>query len=55
MPPNQIDLLGSEMEGAYRPLRDRLEGLTDDEMWWEPVPRAWTLRRQPDTRRLAAT
>lgn len=26
-------------------LRDRLEGLTDDEYFWEPVPGCWNLRR----------
>lgn len=52
MPPTQIDLLRSEMEEAYLPLRGRLEGLTDEELWWEPVPVVWTLRRQPDGRLL---
>ena len=27
------------------PLRPRLEGLTDEEYFWEPVPDVWTLRR----------
>ncbi len=26
-------------------LRPRLEGLTDDEYFWEPVPGCWTLHR----------
>ena len=28
-----------------RQLRPRLEGLTDDEYFWEPVPGMWTVRR----------
>jgi DinB family protein len=28
-------------------LRPRLEGLTDDEYFWEPVPDCWSLRRDP--------
>lgn len=38
MPRNQVELLGLLMEEAYRPLRRRLEGLTEEELWWEPVP-----------------
>ena len=30
------------------PLRPRLEGLTDEEYFWEPVPDVWTLRRDGD-------
>ena len=29
-------------------LRPRLEGLTDDEYFWEPVPGCWNLRRRTD-------
>jgi DinB family protein len=46
----RIDLLLEEMEESYRPLRSRIEGLTEEEYWWEPVPGAWTLRRRPDGR-----
>ncbi|WP_026116380.1 DinB family protein [Nocardiopsis valliformis] len=28
----------------------RLEGLTDAEFYWEPVPNCWTVRRLPDGR-----
>jgi DinB superfamily len=31
-------------------LRPRLEGLTDEEYFWEPVEGCWTLRRGPDGR-----
>jgi hypothetical protein len=31
-------------------LRPRLEGLTDDEYFWEPAPDCWTVRRGADGR-----
>jgi hypothetical protein len=33
-------------------LRPRLEGLTDEEYFWEPVDGCWTVRRGPDGRYL---
>lgn len=33
---------------AYGRLRDRLDGIDDDEFAWEPVPGSWTVREQPD-------
>ena len=33
---------------AYQRLAKRLEGLTDDEYFWEPVPDCWTIRRNGD-------
>ncbi|MEP7025360.1 MAG: DinB family protein [Actinomycetota bacterium] len=33
-------------------LRPRLDGLTDDEYLWEPVPGSWSIRKQPDGRYL---
>jgi hypothetical protein len=38
-----IELLANEMNHAYDVLRERIEGLTDDEYFWEPVPNAWTV------------
>ena len=29
-------------------LRPRLDGLTDEEFFWEPVDRSWSLRPGPD-------
>jgi len=29
---------------VYRRTRDRLDGLTDTEYFWEPVPNCWTIR-----------
>ena len=41
---NRVVLLGSEMDEAWQVLRRRLEGLTDEEFLWEPVPGCWTAR-----------
>lgn len=36
-----------QMDSHWRDrLRPRLDGLTDDEYFWEPVPGCWSLRRQ---------
>jgi uncharacterized damage-inducible protein DinB len=42
---SRIELVVAELEGAYGFLGDRLDGLTDDEFWWEPVDGCWTIRR----------
>jgi hypothetical protein len=39
-----VALLAVEMDGAWQTLRLRLEGLTDEEFFWEPVPDCWTVR-----------
>jgi hypothetical protein len=36
-------LLLATMDEAYARLRARLEGLTDDELLWQPVPDCWTI------------
>jgi hypothetical protein len=41
------DLLGLG-DFAYRRLRARLAGLTDEEYLWEPAPGCWSIRRRPD-------
>jgi hypothetical protein len=33
------------MDEAFTRLRARLEGLTDDEFFWQPVPDAWTIHQ----------
>ena len=38
-----VNLLLAEMDEAYQTLRQRLEGLTDEEFFWEPVPSCWTV------------
>jgi uncharacterized damage-inducible protein DinB len=45
-----IELIRWEMEEAYRPFRDRLDGLSEEEFWWEPVAGSWTLHRRSDGR-----
>lgn len=37
-------LLERQMKHAFEMIRERLQGLTDAEAYWEPVPKAWTLR-----------
>jgi len=46
--PTATQLLANQLEEAYRALRDRIEGLTDEEFWWEPVADCWTVRRRPN-------
>lgn len=38
-----VTLLATEMDEAWETLRGRLEGLTDDEFFWEPAPGCWTV------------
>ncbi len=40
-----VELLRAEMDEAYARLRGRLEGLGDDEFFWEAVPDPWTVFR----------
>ena len=40
----RADLIGLS-DYVYRRTRDRLDGLTDTEYFWEPVPNCWTIRR----------
>jgi hypothetical protein len=46
--PTATQLLADQLDEAYRTLRERVEGLTDEEFWWEPVAGGWTVRRQPN-------
>ena len=45
-----MELLRQELQEAYEALRARVEGLSDDEFFWEPVPGCWTVRRGADGR-----
>ena len=45
-----VDLLSRQLDEAYRMIRDRVEGLSEDEFWWEPVPGCWTVRLQDNGR-----
>ena len=38
-----VQLLTAEMDEAWETLGGRLEGLTDEEFFWEPVPSCWTV------------
>jgi hypothetical protein len=40
-----VEILARQQADAYDMIRNRIEGLTDDEFWWEPVPDCWTVRR----------
>ena len=42
---SRVALLRSQMDEVYDRLRRRLEGLTDDEYFWEPAPGCWTVHR----------
>jgi hypothetical protein len=44
---SRAGLLLAQMDEVYARLRERLEGLTDDECLWEPVPGCWTVHRDP--------
>jgi uncharacterized damage-inducible protein DinB len=39
-----VDLLARQAAEAYDMIRARVDGLTDEEFWWEPVPGCWTVR-----------
>lgn len=40
-----VQLLAAEMDEAWARLRSRLDGLDDDEFFWEPVAHPWTVFR----------
>ncbi len=48
MPRRALQLIEAQLDEAYRMLRERLDGLTDEEFGWEPAPGAWTVH--PDER-----
>lgn len=48
--PTATQLLADQLDDAYRSLRSRVDGLTDDEFFWEPVPDCWTVRQAADGR-----
>jgi hypothetical protein len=35
-------------DDVYARIRDRLDGLTDEEYFWEPAPGCWTIRQRAD-------
>ena len=42
--PTAVDLLAQQLVEAYEIVRRRVEGLTDEEFFWEPAPGCWTVR-----------
>ena len=47
---NGIALLAQQMEEAYQMVWDRLQGITEEEYFWEPVPDCWTVFQGSDGR-----
>ena len=45
-----VQLVQAIMDHCWTTLRRRLDGLTEDEFWWEPVPHCWTVRALADGR-----
>lgn len=43
-------LLIDQYDTSYAMLRERLEGLTDAEYFWEPVPACWSVRRRAEAK-----
>jgi uncharacterized damage-inducible protein DinB len=48
--PSATALLTTQMDEAYRLVRDRVQGLTDEEFFWAPVEKSWTVRPGADGR-----
>jgi hypothetical protein len=44
-------MLRTMMDEAYSRLRSRLDGLSDDEFFWQPVPNSWTIFQDQRTGR----
>src|SRR2546422_4647351 len=45
-----VELLARQMDEAFEMVRGRLDGLTEAEYFWQPVPGSWTLRQLADGR-----
>jgi DinB superfamily len=45
-----VDLLARTMSDAFHQMRARLDGLTDEEYFWEPVEGSWRVYRRSDGR-----
>lgn len=43
-------VIRERLQEAYESIRERVDGLTDDEFFWEPVAGCWTVRRRDDGR-----
>ena len=45
-----VEVIREQLQEAYEGIRERVDGLTDDEFFWEPVPASWTVRPRDDGR-----
>src|SRR2546423_1947523 len=48
-----VEFLGHELREAFALVRNRVEGLTDSEFFWEPEPGCWTIRLDASGRWIA--
>ena len=48
--PGRLAPFLSQWDYIVEVLTERLAGLTDEELLWEPAPGAWTVRLGPDGR-----
>jgi hypothetical protein len=48
--PTAVQVIRQRLQEAYETIRERVDGLTDDEFFWEPVAGCWTVRRGYDGR-----
>ncbi|HEX8684584.1 MAG TPA: DinB family protein [Ardenticatenaceae bacterium] len=46
----RLSLLTDQYDTSYEALHARLQGLTDEEYFWEPVPGGWSIRRRNEAR-----
>jgi hypothetical protein len=47
---DRLKILLTQLDSAWQMLEARLPGLTDDEYFWEPVARCWSIRRRSEAR-----
>jgi hypothetical protein len=47
---SRVELLTTAMEASYARLHARLEGLTDEELFWQPLPDCWTIHQDASGR-----
>src|SRR5205814_4821492 len=45
-----VGVIRQQLQDAFEAIRERVEGLTDEEFFWQPVARCWTVRRRDDGR-----
>ena len=52
-PLTRHSMVSAHLDYAWDLVRARLDGLTDEEYFWEPAPGCWTVRRLPEGRFMA--